>query len=174
MSENLETKKFDPALIEKEIPYNMRAKGQDTTLDNDGGIYWVTMDHFTLSDIMEFQAAMIKFDIPKAYVTVRDYSGCSFDYDKANGSLIEVTQDAIDYTDYNITCVEEGDPEAMMGADSEDGYEDILLNAVEGIKTRSYAKGVKDALREVDADILPWETDDIARKLGVIREDERL
>ncbi len=75
-----------------------------------GEIYWVTYEPFTVLDLREFQQAVKDYagDVKKFYVTPRDLSGYSFEGDKARGVLAEVTSDNMRYDDYVRAAEAEG------------------------------------------------------------------
>lgn len=86
---------YDANTIEKEIPHWMRFKEANTSLKQDGGIYWVTQETFDYEDLETFQKAMQKLDIPNAYVTVRDISSYNYEQDKQADVLVEITKEEI-------------------------------------------------------------------------------
>ena len=94
--------------FEKHLPHNMRLKQAQRR--QNGEIYWVTYEPFTVLDLREFQQAVKDYagDVKKFYVTPRDLSGYSFEGDKARGVLAEVTSDNMRYDDYVRAAEAEG------------------------------------------------------------------
>ena len=91
---------FSSMDFEKKIPTEMRFKDNSLVEDNTA-LYWVTQEIFTEADLDKFQAALRDTDIEKAYVIPRDLSGYSFEDDMRNNApFAVVTKDSISCKDY--------------------------------------------------------------------------
>ena len=91
---------FSSLDFEKKIPNGMRFKNNSLVEDN-AALYWVTQEIFTEADLDKFQAALKDTDIEKAYVIPRDLSGYSFEDDMRNNApFAVVTKDSISCKDY--------------------------------------------------------------------------
>lgn len=94
--DDTEQKEFDSQDFEKKIPKSMRWKSYDE-LDN--GLYWVTQEFFTNSDLEKFKEALKNTKFTIAYIIPRDFSH-SYDYeeDKNTGYIttIDLNKNSID------------------------------------------------------------------------------
>lgn len=91
---------FSSLDFEKKIPNEMRWK-ENTIVENNTALYWVTQEIFTEADLDKFQAALKATDIEKAYIIPRDLGGYSFEDDMANNApFAVVTKDSISCKDY--------------------------------------------------------------------------
>ena len=143
---------YDSMTIERELPHNMRFKEYNTSLEHDGGIYWVTQEGFDFDDLKKFQNVMKKYDIPKVFITVRDLSSSyDFEKDRKEGVLIKITQKDIDYKKYNETLQNwEYEDESFSYYNYYGIKEEVELKAYERYSTdewRAEGKGFK-AVRE--------------------------
>lgn len=91
---------FSSLDFEKKIPNKMRWK-ENSIVEDNTALYWVTQEIFTETDLDKFQAALRDTDIEKAYVIPRDLSGYSFEDDMRNNApFAVVTKDSISCKDY--------------------------------------------------------------------------
>lgn len=91
---------FSSLDFEKKIPNEMRWK-ENSLVEDNTALYWVTQEIFTEADLDKFQAALRDTDIKKAYVIPRDLSGYSFEDDMRNNTpFAVVTKDSISCKDY--------------------------------------------------------------------------
>lgn len=91
---------FSSLDFEKKIPYGMRWK-ENSIVEDNTALYWVTQEIFSEADLDKFQAALKDTDIEKAYVIPRDLSGYSFEDDMRNNTpFAVVTKDSISCKDY--------------------------------------------------------------------------
>lgn len=91
---------FSSLDFEKKIPNEMRWK-ENSLVEDNTALYWVTQEIFTEADLDKFQAALRDTDIEKAYVIPRDLSGYSFEDDMRNNAPFAViTKDSISCKDY--------------------------------------------------------------------------
>lgn len=91
---------FSSLDFEKKIPNKMRWK-ENSLVEDNTALYWVTQEIFTEADLDKFQAALKDTNIEKAYVIPRDLSGYSFEDDMINNApFAVVTKDSISCKDY--------------------------------------------------------------------------
>ncbi|MCM1008286.1 MAG: SNF2-related protein [Ruminococcus flavefaciens] len=141
---------FSSLDFEKKIPNEMRWK-ENSIVEDNTALYWVTQEIFTEADLDKFQAALKDTDIKKAYVIPRDLSGYSFEDDMANNTpFAVVTKDSISCKDYINTI------KSVYNYDvsKQQEEENIVQSSEQRIYDRTEAAITRDMYQTENPDVL--------------------
>lgn len=164
---------FSSLDFEKKIPNEMRWK-ENSLVEDNTALYWVTQEIFTETDLDKFQAALRDTDIEKAYVIPRDFSGYSFEDDMRNNApFAVVTKDSISCKDYidKIKSVYHEDVSKQQESINEKEFSEITKDMYHTENPDVLVIKGKGSLAQIDISVSEELWDRLAEK-GLVRSED--